>query len=232
MLKGQELAEEDDERSTQGLEQFFKKTEQVIDEVSQDQVIDAGFDADALEKAKGMVNSFKDFIDANKDEITALQILYNRPYKAQLSAEELQALADAIRKPPHHLSEDRLWQAYAAVEKDKVRGVGAKHILTDLISLVRFALDQDNELVPFAERVEANFKAWLAQQANAGREFTVDQLKWLKMIRDHIAGNHSIGSEDFEYPPFIQNGGLGGFYDMFGDQYAEILDMLNTDLVA
>ncbi|WP_410290602.1 hypothetical protein [Desulfosarcina sp.] len=31
-------------------------------------------------------------------------MLYNRPYKAQLGAEELQALADAIRKPPHHLS--------------------------------------------------------------------------------------------------------------------------------
>jgi hypothetical protein len=25
---------------------------------------------------------------------------------------------------------------YAAVEKDKVRGVGAKHILTDLVSLI------------------------------------------------------------------------------------------------
>ena len=214
------------------LVELQKKTEQTIDHVSQDQVLAAGFDADALEKAKGVVDSFKDFIEANKDEITALQILYNRPYKAPLSAEQLQSLADAIRKPPHHLSEDRLWQAYAAIGKDKVRGAGAKHILTDLVSLVRFALDQDNELVPFAERVNTNFKAWLAQQANAGRQFTPDQLRWLEMIRDHIAGNHSMGTQDFEYPPFIQNGGLGRFYDTFGDQYAEILDALNNHLVA
>ncbi len=214
------------------LVELQKKTEQTIDHISQDQVISAGFDADALEKAKGIVDSFKDFIEANKDEITALQILYNRPYKAPLGAEQLQSLADAIRKPPHHLSEDRLWQAYAAIDKDKVRGAGAKHILTDLVSLVRFALDQDNELVPFAERVNTNFKAWLAQQANAGRQFTPDQLKWLEMIRDHIAGNHSMGTQDFEYPPFIQNGGLGRFYDTFGDQYAEILDALNNHLVA
>ena len=214
------------------LVELQKKTEQTIDHISQDQVISACFDADALEKAKGVVDSFEAFIEANKDEITALQILYNRPYKAQLGAEELQALADAIHKPPHHLSEDRLWQAYAAIEKDKVRGVGTKHILTDLVSLVRFALHQDNELVPFAERVDANFKAWLAQQANAGREFTPDELKWLKMIRDHIAGNHSMGNQDFEYSPFIQNGGLGGFYEMFGDQYAEILEALNSSLVA
>ena len=86
--------------------------------------------------------------------------------------------------------------------------------------------------MPFAERVDANFKAWLAQQANAGREFTPDQLKWLKMIRDHIAGNHNIESQDFEYPPFIQNGGLGGFFEMFGDQDTEILEALNSSLVA
>ena len=86
--------------------------------------------------------------------------------------------------------------------------------------------------MPFAERVDTNFKAWLGQQINAARQFTPEQLKWLKMIRDHIAGNHSIESQDFEYSPFIQNGGLGGFYDMFGDQYAEILKALNSHLVA
>ena len=214
------------------LVELQKKTEQTIDHISQDQVIEAGFDAVALEKAKGVIDSFKEFIEANKDEITALQILYNRPYKAQLGAEELQSLADAIRRPPHHLSEDRLWQAYAALEKDRVRGAGAKHILTDLVSLVRFALAQDNELVPFADRVSTNFNAWLAQQANSGRNFTPDQLKWLAMIRDHIAGNHSIASQDFEYSPFIQNGGLGRFYEMFGDEYSEILEALNSSLVA
>jgi type I restriction enzyme R subunit len=75
------------------LVELQKKTEQTIDHISQDQVISAGFDADALEKAKGMVDSFKDFIEANKDEITALQILYNRPYKTPLGAEQLPGIA-------------------------------------------------------------------------------------------------------------------------------------------
>ncbi|GAG53360.1 unnamed protein product, partial [marine sediment metagenome] len=144
----------------------------------------------------------------------------------------LQDLADAIRRPPHHMSQDKLWQAYAALEKDKVRGENAKHILTDLVALVRFALEQDNELVPFAERVNANFAAWLAQQANSGRRFTDDQQKWLEMIRDHIAGNHSSETSDFELSPFVQNGGLGGFYEVFGDQYDEVLEELNISLVA
>jgi len=39
-------------------------------------------------------------------------------------------------------------------------------ILADLVSLVRFAIHQDNELVQSPERVNANFNAWLVQQNN------------------------------------------------------------------
>ena len=99
-----------------------KKNEQIIDNVSSDAVIEAGFSAEALEKAKGMISSFKQFIEDNKDEITALQILYSRSYKSPLKFENIKELADAINKPPHHWTEDNLWSAYATLEKSKVRG--------------------------------------------------------------------------------------------------------------
>ncbi|MCP3873585.1 MAG: DEAD/DEAH box helicase family protein, partial [Desulfobacteraceae bacterium] len=165
-----------------------KKNEQVIDNVSSDAVIEAGFSEEALEKAKGMIESFKLFIENNKNEITALQILYSKPYKSPLKYENVKELADAFNKPPHHFTEDNLWAAYAALEKSKVRGANSARIMTDLVSLVRFALDQDNELVPFPEKVDANFKAWLAKQQ---KEFTKEKLHWLEMIKDHIAGNLS-----------------------------------------
>ena len=60
-----------------------KRDEQTIDNVSQDKVIEAGFSADALERAKGIVQSFEKFIQDHKDEITALQILYSLPAVAQ-----------------------------------------------------------------------------------------------------------------------------------------------------
>ena len=63
------------------LVELHKKVEQTIDHVSQDKVIEAGFSADALERAKGVVQSFEKFIEDHKDEITALQILYSRPYQ-------------------------------------------------------------------------------------------------------------------------------------------------------
>ena len=101
--------------------------------------------------------------------------------------------------------------------------------MTDLVSLVRYALNQENELVPFPEKVDANFKTWLAQQE---KEFDREQILWLEMIKDHIAGNLSIDTGDFEYSPFVQEGGLGKFYQLFGEKVNVLLEKLSGQLAA
>ena len=209
-----------------------RKNEIVIDHVSQDQVIEAGFSAAALDRARGIVQSFERFIEEHKDEITALQVLYSTPYKQRLKFEDVKDLAARIQAPPHLWTESQLWQAYAALEKDKVKGASGRRILTDLVSLVRFAMHQDNELVPFPERVNANFKAWLAQQDASGKRFTEEQRRWLVMIRDHIAANLGIETDDFELPPFSREGGLGKVYQLFGPELPKMLDALNKELAA
>ncbi|WP_078119835.1 type I restriction endonuclease subunit R [Thiosocius teredinicola] len=209
-----------------------KKNEITIDHVSQDEVIEAGFSADATERARGVVQSFEQFIEDHKDEITALQILYSKPYKARLSFDDIKALADLIQAPPNLWTESQLWQAYAALEKTKVKGAGGRRILTDLVSLVRFAIHQDNELIPFPERVQANFNAWLASQAQSGKLFSDEQRHWLEMIRDHIAANLGIETDDFEYAPFSQEGGLGKVCQLFGDELSGIIEQLNEHLAA
>ena len=212
--------------------EFHKKTEQTIDHISEDKIIEAGFSADALEKAKGVVQSFEKFIQDHKDEITAPQVLYSRPFKARLRFEDIKELANTIERPPYLWTESQLWQAYAALDRSRVKGVGTKRILTDLVSLVRFAIHQDNELVPFPERVNVNFKAWLGQQENMGKKFTDEQKNWLEMIKNHIAANLSIEKEDFDYAPFAQEGGIGKVYKLFGDQLSTILADLNERLAA
>jgi type I restriction enzyme R subunit len=214
------------------------KTEITIDHVSADEVLESGFSPEALDRAKGMVQSFEQFIKDHKDEITALQVLYSKPYKHRLTFEAVKELADAIEKPPYLWNESQLWNAYAALEKSKVKGASGKRILTDLVSLVRFAIHQDNELIPFPERVNANFKAWLATQGRHSREggnpepFTPEQIRWLEMIRDHIAANLSIDPDDFEYAPFSQQGGLGKVHQLFGDKLNTIIEELNETLAA
>jgi type I restriction enzyme R subunit len=216
-----------------------KNNEITIDHVSQDQIIEAGFSAEALDRAQGIVHSFEQFIQDHKDEITALQILYSSPARhrvtqggKRLTFEHIKELAGAIERPPYLWNESQLWQAYAALEKSKVKGASAKRILTDLVSLVRFAMHQDNELVPFPEKVQVNFKAWLAQQEASGKTFTEEQRHWLEMIRDHIAANLSIDTEDFDYAPFAQEGGLGKVHQVFGDKLPKIIEELNGTLAA
>src|SRR5206468_4089277 len=99
-----------------------RSKEQTIDEVSKDAILDAGYSAAAKERAQGLVTSFEAFIKQHKDEITALQVLYNRPYGQRLKFDDIKALADAIQAPPRQWTPERLWQAYETLFATRVRG--------------------------------------------------------------------------------------------------------------
>src|SRR5262249_8409604 len=66
---------------------------QVIDEQTPDELRRAGFQGAALEKARSMLTSFRQFIEDNKDEIEALKVLYSRPHRAGLRYSQVKELA-------------------------------------------------------------------------------------------------------------------------------------------
>lgn len=211
-----------------------KSYEQIIDRVSQDTVQSAGYSQDAKQKAESLVKNFEQFISGNKDEITALQILYSRPYKQRLTFDEVKTLAQAIEKPGDGLrlaTPEQLWRAYETLDKSKVHGSGGR-VLTDIVSLVRFAIQQDPELHPFADDVNSRFEKWMKQQKSAGAQFTEEQEQWLRDIRDQIATSLTIEIDDFDEVPFNQKGGLGKAYQLFGDKLQPMLNELNEVLVA
>jgi len=207
-----------------------KSKEQTIDTVSQDEVLQAGFSAAATERAKVLVTGFEQFVRDNKDEITALQVLYAKPYGQRLRFEDIRALADAIQAPPRQWTPERLWQAYETLFVSRVRGAPAK-VLTNLVSLVRFALEHD-ALVPFPDLVSERFEGWVAKQEQQGARFTPEQRQWLDAIRDHIAANLEITTEDLDYAPFVQRGGLGAAHRVFGEGLRPLLDELTGVLAA
>lgn len=210
-----------------------QSVEQVIDELSRDQLLKAGFDGASAEKAKQTISDFKAFLEANKDEIEALEILYSQPYRAGLRYAQVKELRDAIQRPPLRLSEPelRLWKAYETVEPKAVKGRGGK-ALVDLVAIVRHAIDPKQPLVPIEATVEERFLQWLAEQETAGVVFTEEQMRWLEAIKDHIAKSLAIEDEDFEYAPFSQLGGKGKAYQVFGERLADILNELNERLAA
>jgi type I restriction enzyme R subunit len=209
-----------------------KRSDQIIDTVSIDKITFAGPDSQASTKARLIVDSFKNFIEQNKDELTALQIIYNKPYgQRQLTYDAVKELAEAIEKPPRTLTPELLWMAYERLEKSKVVHAGPQRLLTDIVSLVRFAIGATNVLEPFSDIVSRRFDAWLAEQEKVGKKFTQEQKEWLKMIKDHIATSLSIGLDDFENVPFNQRGGAVKAYQLFGEELKKVMKELNTVLV-
>lgn len=204
--------------------------EQVIDQVTPDELLEAGFDEVAQEQAQAMVASFRRFIDENKDELDAIKLFYSRPYRAGLTYKHLKQLAAKLSEPPVSATPDRLWQAFRIIEPNSVKGQWNK--LVDVIALVRHAIDPDEAIVPFSQSVSERFDEWLAEQQAAGREFTPEQIYWLQAIRDHIATSLCIEQDDFYDAPFAQLGGLGKAHELFGDDLASILDELNVRLAA
>ena len=196
--------------------------EQTLDTVSADSLVEAGFSDD---RARAIVQSFREYIEENRDEITALQVLYERPYRQRLSYADIKALADALVSPPRSWTTERLWEANRQLDKSKVRGSGQR-TLADIVSVVRYALGGVEELAPFADGVQERFRGWLAMQETAGRSFAGEQVRWLEAIRDHIAGSVSMEMGDFQYAPFNQQGGLGKAYELFGEELGGLLEEL------
>lgn len=210
-----------------------KRNEQIIDTISKDIVLLAEFSDKAEERAREVVSTFKRFIEENKDELTALQIIYEKPYaRRQVTYAEIKQLAEAIRKPPYQLTPDLVWQAYEKLEKARVKGSGPQKLLTNIVSLLRFAGGASDILEPFPETVERRFAAWLETQKASGQVFTEEQLEWLRLIKDHIASSLAIQIDDFELSPLYEKGGAVKAYQVFGENLDHVLKDMNENLVA
>ena len=84
----------------------------------------------------------------------------------------------------------------------------------------------------FAARVNYNFMQWTLRRNAGAVHFTDEQMEWLRLVKDHIAVSLSIEPSDLDLNPFDRKGGLGRFYEIFGEGYAAILTEMNLELVA
>lgn len=212
------------------IEDVRRSHDQIIDSVNVDYVLYSGYDTDQQANADRVITTFKEFIDENKDEIIALRIIYDQKYKDRpMAIEKLKALYDKLTSKG--ITVERLWDCYAIKHPDKVqRSTMAK--MTDLISIIRFEMGYGDNLMPFADKVNYNFMQWTMRRNAGPVHFTEEQMEWLRLIKEHIITSLSIEPEDLDLSPFDHKGGLGRFYDVFGDEYEDILYEMNIELVA
>ena len=233
------------------IESARRNREQLIDHINLDTVTYSGYSNQAADHAEQVVQTFKAFIEQHKDDIQALSFFYQQPYQRRgLTFAMLEELHEALSKPPLLLTTEKLWAAYERLnqndnsqkKKAPKNGIGQRQ-LTDIISLIKFAMGLDSELKPFAEQVDAKFKQWIFRHnAQRSTAFTEQQTQWLRLIKDHIAVSCAIEREDFDYSPFSYHGGLQKAWGLFdvsnsnsngqNNELDSLLAEMNQELIA
>ncbi len=241
----------DDAGFREYVETVRKKYEQIVDPNNPDEVLYAGPQGRVQEQAAAVVQTFKDFLAAKRDALTALRIYYSQPYRRkELTFQMVQELEEAMARPPFNLSVVRVWEAYERVgstsavgeqgaegetrntpTRQRATGQGLRQ-LTDLIALLRYELKIDDTLRPYADTVRKNFQEWAFRKQAGAVKFTEAQMAWLHLVRDHIATSVHLDRDDLELGTMGQQGGLARMYQLFGEEMDSLIDELNETLAA
>jgi len=131
-------------------------------------------------------------------------------------------LCEKITTQQALLSSLHLWRAYEQFDQ---ANASAQNELTALVGLKRTISGYD-------KTVDKNSQDWVFKKQAGTLKFTEEQMQWLRMIKDYVAGSFHVDNEDFELDPFNKQGGLGRFYQLFKEDYEKILEELNEALAA
>lgn len=213
------------------IENVRKAHEQIIDNINQDKILKAEWDSYTREKAEEVIQNFKEYIESNKDEIIALSIFYDQPYRRrELTFKMIKETLEKLKTGKPLLAPHYVWEAYTQLEE--VKGGSPKSELVALVSLIRRVIGIDKKLIPYNKTVDKNFQTWVFRKQAGPLKFTEEQMNWLRMIKDHIATSFHVEIEDLDYTPFDDQGGRGKMCQLFGDTVEEIINELNEVLVA
>src|SRR6185312_3982634 len=115
-----------------------RKYDQVIDGINIDEITNIGWVKDQEAAAELTISNFTAWIEANKDEITALQIFYSQPYRRrELTFKMIKELYDKIKLEQPLLAPLNVWNAYqnaATLSVSKGLSKGPKNELIALVS--------------------------------------------------------------------------------------------------
>jgi len=213
----------------QKLIELQQAAEQTIDVISKDRLIFARADLETAKNARDTIRLFREYLEKHKAEIEALQILYSRPFRKRLSEETLRDFQDKLKPEFGPTPVESLWTAFektgTASSPGSLRSQTRR--FTDIVSLVRVALEQEPVLQTFEEHVRSRFDEWFEIKRREGITFTADQGAWLEKMRDYIIASGSVGREHLE-----ADNVLGPAYRAFGERLWPLMEELNLALAA
>jgi len=212
------------------IENVRKAHEQRIDITNPDEVIYVGWDKENNAKANELINNFAEWMQQHKDELIALQIFYNQPFRRrELTYTMITEVLEKLRSDKPAFAPMNVWRAYEALQQ--CNG-SPRNELTAIVSLIRKVSGLDTTLTAYDKTVDKNFQEWVFKKQAGATKFNEEQMQWLRMIKDHVINSFHIDKEDFDLNPFNAQGGLGKMWKLFGEQTEEIINELNEALAA
>jgi len=212
------------------IENVRKAHEQKIDLANPDEVIHVGWDKDNTHKANEIIASFSEWMQEHKDELMALQIFYNQPFRRrELTYSMIKDVLEKLQNDKPSLAPLNIWRAYEALEQ--CNG-SPRNELTAIVSLIRKISGLDSTLTSYDKIVDKNFQDWVFKKQAGATKFNEEQMQWLRMIKDYVVNSFHIDKDDFDLNPFNAQGGLGKMWQLFGEQTEEIINELNEALAA
>ena len=214
------------------IDSIRRDKEQTIDHEGLDTVIRAEWEGDAQENAEALARDFRQYLEANRDEIEALTIFYAQPHRRrELTYAMIREVFDRLKSDRPHLYPLRVWRAYTLL--DKYKGGQPVSELTALVALIRRVCGIDETISTYSDTVRRNFQNWImTHHSGSGEKFNEEQMEWLRMIRDHIITSFHLERDDLDVAPFDGKGGMGQMYKLFDDRMDDLIDELNGALAA
>jgi type I restriction enzyme R subunit len=212
------------------IENVRKAHEQRVDGSNPDEVINVGWHKDNQEQAAGLVKDFAAWMLEHQDELTALQIFYNQPFRRrELTYTMIKEVLEKLQNEKPTLAPMSVWRAYETLEQ--CNG-SPRNELTAIIALLRKVSGLDTTLTAYDKIVDKNFQEWVFKKQAGAVKFNEEQMQWLRMIKDFVINSFHIDKEDFDLNPFNAQGGLGKMWQLFGEQTEELINELNEALAA
>lgn len=163
----------------------FNAGYQKILQPGDDELIDKGF---SKEQSESNTKTFEEFINAHKDDIEALRIIYNNQGES-LTYKMLSELQDLLMQVTHAFSVSRLWHDYQILYPEKVKRFTSqeeKDAMTNIIQLVRFAFRIIPDLYTLPSLAAQRFELWCGQ---AQRPLSNQQKEIIRQVVGYIATN-------------------------------------------
>ena len=165
----------------------------------EDELIYKGF---TTEEAQATTAAFEEYVNSHKDEIEALRIIYQN--NGKLNYNVLKDLEQRLLSADSRFKMQRLWNSYAIINTAKVvklKRESDRDCLTNLIQLVRFALNSIDFLKSLPSQSAQRFELWCGQNQ---RPLTENQKNILKEIVSYIAANGACSATELREEEMTQ----------------------------